>query len=95
MYEFENTNLFPSSDFEEDIVENLCIPIGVTADEVALATRLRSLNRSYVIIDGSIERVIPESTAEEQWLSTSHCKDFGFRITRVRPAMPRLAPDRQ
>lgn len=92
VYEFESSNLYPSSDYEEDRVNGMCIPIGVMSNEGDLNARLSDLNRSFVTISGTVERIIPAPTAGEEWVSTRHCRDFGVRVHHVQRSLRSFTP---
>ncbi|HEY0598497.1 hypothetical protein [Brevundimonas sp.] len=95
VYEFESSNLFPSSDYDEDRASGMCLPIGVMSGEHELDARLSGLNRSYVTVSGAIDRLIPAPTGDEEWVSTRHCGIFGLRVHHVQRSLRSFVPGQE
>ena len=77
-YEFENHNLYPTKNWEEESSDSLCIPIGVRVSDPALEKQVRRLNGSIVVVRGTVTQLVPN-----EHVSTALCKDVGILLQSV------------
>jgi hypothetical protein len=80
IFEPENKNLYPSSNWHRYWVRKHCLPIGVLNSNDALASTLRQLSHRRVTVHGTIRVLVSQGE-----FTDSFCKDEGLMIDSVTP----------